>query len=575
MNEQSQRSILFTNLFLGSYTGSELHVLRLATEFVKHGWRVCCYTLISSFPLLPVFESRGIKVVEFGNENDLDESYDVLYAQHHVVSNYLTSNFDTTFRYIVVSSLGTITNHEHLPEFASIADLVVFVSEECRDARYPELGETYAGSVLLFPNYADEEYFAAASQDASADALTDRPLRIAAITNHLAPEVSGLTNTAPDDVHIDYIGQNTASMEVTPHLLSTYDLVITIGRTVQCCMAQRIPVYCYDVFGGPGYLRPNELDAHLYANYSGRSCPTKRAAAELWDDICTGYVQSVQDLDALRTYALERFRFEDLFAKLLQAIEEGLQTNHEHRRAQDDTVAVPYLMLAKLMHGQLMREYGRAELRKVNSDGGYDCLRFLYKYKTWIDYELPTTFGTTCQRFDPASIPCVVHHTSNCLTATNALTSTTDSGCHTDTFIHIDPIYSVKKGFTHIHMMVEPKSLNQISLEAWQTRIKDSNTLQSLRAQSQDLALDVEQLEQELSAAQHEANRSAQQIATQCEQIKLLKKAAAADESRIQELQTTVDALHQAVDALHQNQKSLRWSASNCWRLLKKRIKHQ
>ena len=105
-------SILFTNLLLGGRTGSELHVLELAQSFSTVGWDVTCYALVVAYPLQLEFNKAGVKLVEYGNEDQLEQKYDVLFTQHHVVSDYLLSNHDIAFRYLIASVLGANIPHD-------------------------------------------------------------------------------------------------------------------------------------------------------------------------------------------------------------------------------------------------------------------------------------------------------------------------------------------------------------------------------------------------------------------------------------------------------------------------------
>ena len=91
------RTVLFTNLFCLARTGSELHILELAKSFVERGWRVTIYALVFGYPMQGELEAAGIKLIPFGEEEKLATSYDLLIAQHHLVSDYLWTNTNTTF----------------------------------------------------------------------------------------------------------------------------------------------------------------------------------------------------------------------------------------------------------------------------------------------------------------------------------------------------------------------------------------------------------------------------------------------------------------------------------------------
>lgn len=92
-------------------------------------------------------------------------------------------------------------------------------------------------------------------------------------------------------------------MPVTPDLLCRYDVVITIGRTAQLCFASTTPLYCYDRFGGPGYLEPEEFEEAKRTNYSGRSNPKKLSAEELVEDLIRGYPDALGRLTLFREKA--------------------------------------------------------------------------------------------------------------------------------------------------------------------------------------------------------------------------------------------------------------------------------
>ncbi len=109
---ENKPSILFTNLFLAARSGSELHVLELAKAFLAKGWDVTCFSLVRAYPLQDLFAQVGIKVIRYGEEDQLADHYSVLYAQHHIVSDYLWGCTSITFDKVIVASLGPLAEHE-------------------------------------------------------------------------------------------------------------------------------------------------------------------------------------------------------------------------------------------------------------------------------------------------------------------------------------------------------------------------------------------------------------------------------------------------------------------------------
>lgn len=173
------KSILFTNLSFASRTGSELHVLELAQKYRERGWEVTCYTVLAGYPLLSEANEIGMKVVALGEEDSLARHYDVLFAQHHIVSDYLWSNFGIFFDKVIVSLLGFVSEQEKIPDLASCANLVVFVSEEARSAFRSET-EELSLPTLVFPNYASRDFFTPNNHVFP----KETPKAIAVISNH-------------------------------------------------------------------------------------------------------------------------------------------------------------------------------------------------------------------------------------------------------------------------------------------------------------------------------------------------------------------------------------------------------
>lgn len=314
-------SILFTNLFLAARSGSELHVLELAKAFLAKGWDVTCYTLVLAYPLQDQFIQAGINVIRFGEEKLLENHYTVLYAQHHIVSDYIWDCTTVTFDKIVVASLGPQAEHEKLPSFSQNADLQVFTSYETLEHNHLNSPEI---PTHVFPNSVERSWF----NCAPLRSLPKTPRHIAIITNHVAQELKDLKVTAKNILCVDCYGYESCSVEVTPDLITSYDLVISIGRTVPLCFATRIPLYCYDIHGGPGYIDPNAIDCDSYFNFSGRSNPCKRNADELLNDIVTDYESAVHNLDALHQYASKHLDFANNFEKLYSAITSNQSRAH-------------------------------------------------------------------------------------------------------------------------------------------------------------------------------------------------------------------------------------------------------
>ncbi|MEN6291049.1 MAG: hypothetical protein ABFD07_03390, partial [Methanobacterium sp.] len=116
--------------------------------------------------------------------------------------------------------------------------------------------------------------------------------------------------------------------------LKQYDLVITIGKTVIYCFALRIPIYCYDRFGGSGFITPENFDNNKIDNFSGRSIDKKLDGPSIYQEIIQNYAVSLKYLNFLYWTSREHFHFENNLSKILEFIPDIPIINIERFRSQ-------------------------------------------------------------------------------------------------------------------------------------------------------------------------------------------------------------------------------------------------
>ena len=102
--------------------------------------------------------------------------------------------------------------------------------------------------------------------------------------------------------------------------LIPYDLVITIGKTVQYCFALKIPVYCYDHFGGPGYIDGENYALAKNHNFSGIGFNRKITGEGLFQDMVSRFTQANENLEFLYHKARQEFCLESNLNKLIEKI---------------------------------------------------------------------------------------------------------------------------------------------------------------------------------------------------------------------------------------------------------------
>ncbi len=108
---------------------------------------------------------------------------------------------------------------------------------------------------------------------------------IGVVSNHPPEEIKLLPYYFNDDgICVEFIGGRNSRL-VTPDLLSKFDVVVTIGKTVQYSMGLGIPVYVYDRFGDNGYVTTLNFEGQKKYNFSGRPNCRKLDARGIYKDI--------------------------------------------------------------------------------------------------------------------------------------------------------------------------------------------------------------------------------------------------------------------------------------------------
>lgn len=464
MTHSNRPTILLCCWSLTARTGSELHTLTLAEAFKKNGWDVTCFALLHGYPIQGNFAELGIRVIDLEHIDALSGQFDVFYAQHRSLAELIWSLPSVSFSkvFLGVLGLGSVAKLEHLPTFAPLVDGVIFVSEE---ARVDGLSQNNLPDVPthVFPNYATKPFFSTRKRS-----FPKTPNKVAVISNHPPQELYEMQRTHSDQLDIDIFGLETTSVEVTPEFLSSYDLVISIGRTAQCCFATRTPYYCYDRFGGPGYIAPEAIHHHSWFNFSGRSEPNKRTPDELYADIIEGYSNAVHHLDALRTLAEEYYSFETLFEELLRFILTSSQKliPNDGQRASTGTLLQD--SLADCMKYWISEQplYGTARFYLIDINGTIDDIQvetIRFRYSTQIDISsrlLSRDGDRAIVRFDPDYHPCSCI-LSNCEVISHSPTSDDNRGNGDLVFLSNEPNCSLRPT-SDLRFFVKPLDFNII-----------------------------------------------------------------------------------------------------------------
>ena len=309
---ESGADVLLTQRSLHGFGGSEVLVLELSEFFAERGCRVLVLagTMDAGFvrdnlthPLITVMQAHAQEV----DDELRTRQPGFAWIQHNVVPAALLRGEITP--HTVFAHLSPLAYAEkpliHRLE-AALASAVVFPSPGTRDTLVEELFHDGVDADLMhvFPNPAPDAFAEVAPV---ADAGRRRLL---VVSNHLPDDLRQAVEMLGDDVEVRHIGIDPGNRDervrVTPEVLADHDAVVTIGKTVQYSMLAGRPVFCYDHFGGPGWLNADNLDQAAYRTFSGRGFSRRKAAvlaAEIWD----GWADALTFAAASRDEAARRY----------------------------------------------------------------------------------------------------------------------------------------------------------------------------------------------------------------------------------------------------------------------------
>lgn len=310
------RNILLTNRMIKDYTGSELDVCSVGSELIQMGFRVEAAAYELGDPLMSQYADSGILFTNLQERDLVLKEYDLIIGHHNTIFMDCITRRDIQYRKAVFSSLSPWVSIEFPPECANDLTLCMANSSETCD-RMKSLG-VKEENIVIFPNYILSEYF-------NTERDNRQTLRkICVVSNHVAEEVKEAVDILEREgtgIEVDIFGQEYQSVLVTPELLVQYDVVITIGKTVQYCFGCKVPVYCYDIHGGPGWLNKDNFAVAANKNFSGRGFDRKLSAMELVMDIIKGYIPALGYLDLFQQIGRERYDLHTNLCRLLETID--------------------------------------------------------------------------------------------------------------------------------------------------------------------------------------------------------------------------------------------------------------
>lgn len=314
--------ILIMNHFLANFTGSEIATLDLATEFLTQGYNVTVGTFFLSDPLRLEFNKLNIRCLDLNTASS--EHYDIIYAHHFTTLDTCLIDIGITADRIIFSSLSPYEPLESPPLSLEHVNLFLANSNETRNALI-EMGLDNA-SVEILPNPVASGFFD--NSPAREFVLNN----IAIISNHVPEEINEATQILKrNGVEVKIFGIQGEYRLITPEVLKEFDAAITIGRTVQYCLAMGIPVYCYDRFGGPGWIKESNIQKASEFNFSGRCTNRVIKSDEIANEIIQEYSNIQSEIDFYRKFAHEHYCLSNSLDAVLEKALNSPENRYSHR----------------------------------------------------------------------------------------------------------------------------------------------------------------------------------------------------------------------------------------------------
>ena len=316
-NMTNPKRALVATHHLMDYAGSEIATLELASELRQSGWKVQIASFQIGEPMSLVFKKRGFEILDLIDDIPLilATHYDLVWIHHAPVYYQLCLANKINARKIIHSCLSPFEPLEMAPIENEQIDWILANSQETKQVIKSTIG---AGDdrVLVFPNTVPIEFWGYAK-----NSHPKIPKQVAIVSNHPPIEVLQAGQKLADNgILVTHIGRGGVYELVTPELLLKFDILITIGKTVLYCFALRIPVYCYDHFGGPGWLTPKNLNISAEYNFSGRGF-SKKSPETIFHELLYGYDNSLHNIEALALKAKEKYNLYTNLQELLNKLQ--------------------------------------------------------------------------------------------------------------------------------------------------------------------------------------------------------------------------------------------------------------
>lgn len=313
------RALLCTHHLL-HWSGSETVVIELAEALINKGFDVDFYAPFH----VPSFVEAELPVgSRFLTSPDevLIVGYDLVYVQHQTLSRIVPLQPEEA----LIGQGRPLFVYNHLSRFepfelpgpfveVDLADVIWVQSLRTKDEFRLRFQPRFAWTDCV-PNPAPHGF------ERPTVNARQQLLKLLVVSNHLPDELrDAIGILSASGVEVTQIGLPDENRRLRPSDVHSADAVVTIGKTVQYALRARVPVFCYDHFGGPGWLGPDTFAPTAHDNFSGRNSPDRQSAADIVHHLLDGYAAAAAFAVEMPSAHLEQFRLEAYVSRLINQV---------------------------------------------------------------------------------------------------------------------------------------------------------------------------------------------------------------------------------------------------------------
>ncbi len=284
------------------------------------GYNVYMCGVVTNDKIKNFLKQNDIKLFNV-SEMPTDIYFDLVWAHHWPILPYLIKR-GIKYKYLINSCISRILLVERPIWFWENIDLCLTLTQEAKEL-FCEKYDIPNNKIEVLPNTAPDIFFNYKTT------INDTPKKIAVVSNHIPEEIfEAIELLKQKNIDIAIYGSQTQSVDITPNLLSKYDVVITIGKTVQYSLAMGIPVYNYDHFGGNGYITIDNIYTEEKFTFSGRSSFCKKTPHSIVNEIFSHYDSVKKQRKKLHEIAKERYQLSTRINQILNKIYSSPPVKH-------------------------------------------------------------------------------------------------------------------------------------------------------------------------------------------------------------------------------------------------------